>query len=680
MFDVGDESKVASGSRAAAKKPEGPRPGRPVEIGRLVQSLVRRKWILIAGALAGLLAGVIIAKVIVPRTYRSRAVIEWEPAQLGDAARPPDVRELRTLVDSVKLPTNLAEVRRRLGISATLDQLGERLEVTFDANSNIVTVAAEAPEASEAAELADTVVAVFMEHQSALEQTRREEQVEGLRADLTKARNSLAQARGEYDRFRREAGVADLSIERQQAIELAASLRAQAEMAEADAQAQNARARAIAETSAPGESPDSHALRDARQRLEAARARLSEEHPRVQSLAAEVQALEASQRSPAGRARAAGGAAADGRAARERQETYERLAQQAQQRLAELSEVEGDASQLLASVRVKEGHVADLEGSLARAQDVARAPTTGFRVVAPALVPEQPERSYRRPAAVAIPIAVLVLTILGLLIYEIRGLKVFTANEVAYWGNGPVVGSSTWPREGGSLSALVEELGDLAPEARGTTLVVGATKAQQQIAEEVATRLQVEVVVEPVAEGDGGLEETQYYDPETGESVIIPSSERPPPALAKVSAVPAMAESDAAVATAPVAHGKAGAIVRRRVEETMQRRAKDGSIQQVTAQRVEYLVDGQQHDDAPQYIEAYRGEAIGPALRKAARLADRVLVVVPSGELSIHRMGEIRSLVGREDVGFLVVNLPPHLTRFADRAGPVEEFWAKRRS
>jgi hypothetical protein len=73
---------------------------------------------------------------------------------------------------------------------------------------------------------------------------------------------------------------------------------------------------------------------------------------------------------------------------------------------------------------------------------------------------------------------------------------------------------------------------------------------------------------------------------------------------------------------------------------------------------------------------------MGPALRRAARRADRVLVLVPSGRLSFVRLSQIPALVGRDDPGlaYLVVDLPAHLTTLPDRAGPVGAFWSYERS
>jgi hypothetical protein len=83
----------------------------------------------------------------------------------------------------------------------------------------------------------------------------------------------------------------------------------------------------------------------------------------------------------------------------------------------------------------------------------------------------------------------------------------------------------------------------------------------------------------------------------------------------------------------------------------------------------------------PHVVQSWDGADAGPSLRKAARRADRVLVVVPSGKLSASRLLQVRTRLGREDpgVGFVVAGLPSYLTTLPDRVGPVAAFWRSRR-
>ena len=72
---------------------------------------------------------------------------------------------------------------------------------------------------------------------------------------------------------------------------------------------------------------------------------------------------------------------------------------------------------------------------------------------------------------------------------------------------------------------------------------------------------------------------------------------------------------------------------------------------------------------------AWNGPLSGPVLRRAARLAHRVVVVVSSG-LSAVDLSRIKTRLGRDKgVGYVLVNLEDTYLDIQDRVGPVEEFW-----
>jgi hypothetical protein len=72
---------------------------------------------------------------------------------------------------------------------------------------------------------------------------------------------------------------------------------------------------------------------------------------------------------------------------------------------------------------------------------------------------------------------------------------------------------------------------------------------------------------------------------------------------------------------------------------------------------------------------AWNGPLSGPVLRRAARLAHRVMVVVSSG-MSVVDLARIHTRLGREDgVGYVLVNVGDAYVDLKDRVGPVEEFW-----
>jgi hypothetical protein len=71
----------------------------------------------------------------------------------------------------------------------------------------------------------------------------------------------------------------------------------------------------------------------------------------------------------------------------------------------------------------------------------------------------------------------------------------------------------------------------------------------------------------------------------------------------------------------------------------------------------------------------WNGPLSGPLLRRAARLAHRVMVVVSSG-MSVVDLARVQTRLGREKgVGYVLVNVQDAYVDLQDRVGPVEEFW-----
>ncbi|HKP57517.1 MAG TPA: hypothetical protein VJV78_12385 [Polyangiales bacterium] len=187
---------------------------------------------------------------------------------------------------------------------------------------------------------------------------------------------------------------------------------------------------------------------------------------------------------------------------------------------------------------------------------------------------------------------------------ELRGLRVHTARETAFWANAPVVASSTWPREATALRELVDELSDAALGLRGTTLVVGAGVHEALLAREVA-----------------------YWLSHLTSSAHLRAL-----------------GSGAHVGAELAAVNPLGLVPRR--------------------------------DDAFASAWAWDGPTEGLSLRRAARLADRVLVVVGAGTLSISDAARLCTSLGRTSgVGLLLVGLNAELARLPDRAGEAKRFW-----
>ena len=71
----------------------------------------------------------------------------------------------------------------------------------------------------------------------------------------------------------------------------------------------------------------------------------------------------------------------------------------------------------------------------------------------------------------------------------------------------------------------------------------------------------------------------------------------------------------------------------------------------------------------------WNGPLSGPLLRRAARLAHRVMVVVSSG-MSVIDLARLQTRLGRDKgVGYVLVNVSDAYVDLQDRVGSVEEFW-----
>jgi len=599
---------------------------------------VRRDWRLILIALlVGAVVGVAVAKLVVKRTYTASTVLIWEPDLTSPGAA--NERNLSTRVQSVKLSANLLEVRRRLGLYVPLKTLELRTFVRADANSNLVTISGSDSEPGPAAMLADTVVEVFLDHETRLARARAQERLEKLEADLDVARTKLANARETYDAFRSENGISDLAVETQLAIQHVAELRSNADVARADAESLQARSTRLESEAkrhpsqqVQGSSqadPTRLQLGNARAELVTLRARLAPDHPHVLALEAQIEALEG---------RVEGGdsavttavtvglnaqleslkatmtqSAADREAAVQRQEVYKRFASEAELRLQKLSSIEGQASTLLANIKLHEDRVTRLEAELVSVADEERALRSEFRALTPALVPEEAESSRKKVAMVS-PLLAALVALLFVVGRELRGFKVMTATEAAYWANGPVVASSTWPRVIDMLAPLVDELADHASLSTGTTLVVGATDVDAPFAREIAYWLSTLNSADTRMLGEG-----------MGEPRSLVSANRP--------------------------RGAASSLVQRsRADES-------GAVRLA--------------------VQTWEGEPDGQAMRRAARLAGRVLIVVRSGAMSMLQLRQVHARLGREaGVAVLLVGLDEELIRLRDRVGAIDAFWS----
>lgn len=674
--------------------PKKGRPGHPVEPARVLRAIRRGRWWVLGAAALGVIAGVVVAKLVMKHTYEASASLRFEGVTaLDDEAADPVAdarRDLPARLESLRRPEVLREVRARMGMTGvSLDAMQRLFEQTVDADSGLVTITGRSDSSEGAERFANTVVDVFLAQQ----REHRRGEIEGAIASLAEriraAEAELAAARARYDAFRAEHGVTDLTTEQEAALAQATELQADADLARAEIASLEARVAELREevrrqprmqvVASSSESVDQQELARAEAHVQQLRGQLSEDHPRLQVAERQVRALR--ERVSSGGSTRVGSvsvgasathetaatalatAQADLEAARQRAVQLQRLAEEAQRRVAGFSAIEGEASALLADVEVKQRLLTSLSNNRARLTNVLENPDAGFRVIARAVEPESAVPSRRKYyAAAGIPAALVLLVLAGLIGRELRGLRLHTAAEIAYWGNGPVVGTTTWPRDAKAAGDLVADLDDYVPDARGTMLIVGATDHETPLASELAKQLSSEW-------GDAHHDPARDTDPDARRRSLLPAhAGASSTGVAGVAAASVL--SSAEIDAAPTQVQRGGAIELLGPPTLVSAGAPYGVLSPAP-------VPGR---DDRLLVTAWEGSLHGQQLRRAARLADRVMVVVPSGAITAPKLREIGTRLGRErGVGFVVVGIAAEYASLPDRAGPIDAFWTATR-
>lgn len=623
----------------------GGRPGIPIDFRRIARILWNGKlWMILVGVVASG-AGYALGKFAVHHTFETSATLRY----VGLPGQPLHEiqRDLPALVAAAHSDTVLARLREDQNMFGVgVDAMRGIIGVQSDPGTGLVTFTAYGDSAEGAADRANAMVDIFLTHH---QERRRGEllgEVSSLQERIQAAAAEHQQARDSYNTFREANGITDLTAEQESVIAQTAQLRSQADLAAAEVEAIEARVAQL--RSALESTPRTQAvvggmtrsqtrLAEVRQRLQDARGQgLGDEHPQVRSLRRQVAGLEAQAAAGGGGGRTSvnsihdqlrgnlANAEAEAEATRHRQETLEELAVAAQERSNRFNAIEGQAATLLAQVTVKSALVEALTTERARAEDQVQDVPTGFRLVTAAVPPESAVPTKRKVAVAAgVPVVSMALLVALLLFLGLRGLKLQTPSEVAWWGRGPVVGMSTWPGDANGLFDLLADMDDMTEKARGTLLVVGVTERERKLARRLAFEM----------------------GQDWGETTLLENTALP----ALQSGLPPTggAESAALEMTIP-----------------------DGPIPVgVDAMPTAPARDG--------LVAVTWNDATGSnSLRRAARRADGVLVVVASDEVKATELAKLRKNLGRDDgVAYLLVGVTDEIAKLPDRTGPVQEFW-----
>ena len=142
----------------------------PLDLRTVLLSLRGRyRWFFVVAA-AALVVGLVGGLTVGEREYGADTVLLYRPIRSsGEDAGTADSLPLMTQANLVKIRSNLEETRKRLEVSATLEQLGAATSVTIQKNTSLMTISTRWDEAGTAARVANTVRDVFLANQIRLQ-------------------------------------------------------------------------------------------------------------------------------------------------------------------------------------------------------------------------------------------------------------------------------------------------------------------------------------------------------------------------------------------------------------------------------------------------------------------------------------------------------------------------------
>jgi len=651
-----DETTAPEGDGATGRG----RPGLPVDPYRLRRALVGGRRLLIGIGAASVIIGFLSVKLMMPSAYQTTVFLQYE-GDLQVAGVQSNTHGLAPAADALGREAVLRKIAEGIGFEGSLQALRSGIGYEIDLMSGTLRIDVLGETAERAAENARIVSDVFMTYHKERQSRRIETELARGEKRIEAADSEVEVARRRYNEFRDEHGIADLSTEQQSMVKSAATLRADSELAVSEIRATEAEVRSLETVLAStpkttlvsgGSSPERATYNRLRQELVNARATLSGDHPRVQALQQQVDQLRAQLRSGGGSSASVGGLVGtnttyqvvDGKlrdaksrlaALRERQKGLAQLADKAQSRLGAFSNIEGEASALLADVKVNENLASGLRRTEAALEDALRDPPSGFVVLDPGAVPEYPIRNKAKTVVFgAVVMLSSAFALFLVLRREFKGLHLQTAAEVAFWGNGPVLATTSWPNDPRGLDELIAGLDDLVPHAKGSLLIVGGSANESGIVNEFAHRLNDDWFPTNAHAATPG---TPKSPPTERDPMQTPPPSGPYPigdsgthsvALARLPSAP---PTEAIRLASPAAHFR---------------------------------------------LEAWDGPDEGQALRRAARIADRIVVLVRSGAMPVIQLHGIQNRVGRQlGIGYIVVGVSDELRALPDRVGDVTGFW-----
>lgn len=191
---------------------EAPSGGLPVDPRAIALGLWELRLWLLGSAVAAAILAAAVGKLFAERVYTAETVMLFQ-APSEDSPEGQSIPSLLTLLNMVKLTSNLEVVRERLKLPVDLRGLGAVTSVAVQPNTTLVTITAKWDDPKEAAAIANTLREAFLENQTRLRREEAEARIQDVEKRMAPVTAELAAAEETLRAFTSENRIVDLSQE-----------------------------------------------------------------------------------------------------------------------------------------------------------------------------------------------------------------------------------------------------------------------------------------------------------------------------------------------------------------------------------------------------------------------------------------------------------------------------------
>lgn len=280
--------------------------GPGLDIGRFIRGIWKRKWIVIAISIIVTLLFLALA-LMIEREWRATATLitqtHQDEFQISDVPPfKPQSYDIKTFIDTIKLPSSLDETMQRVGVEVLRRTMAGAIEVGVGKDSKIFTISATWDDPNMAARIANTVAELFIENSARINRKDADENFNYYSAQLREARDTLDKVNEELLAFEEAHQISSLDDEVAVLVSQVSALDAEYRTKVAEAGAMRSAQRRIAAQMeeepemvvaiARYRSPFKQRLSDYQWELKEARTRYTDENPKIQRLQKRIQTLE----------------------------------------------------------------------------------------------------------------------------------------------------------------------------------------------------------------------------------------------------------------------------------------------------------------------------------------------------------------------------------------------------